>query len=764
MNPNSNYNKYIVLSKSFEYYRTYLYRVDNFEFFTADYLKLVYVIKGNITLEFEDSTFDFSKGDLFFIGNNMSYKIKQNRNINTLIIVDIKEDYLNKHYNNYFRRHIAINISKNKYSIINNMSSLYDFMIKDESYSNEALNVLNSLIKTLTTLPITNNTVKNNASVRSTIYRISNYIRVNLESICNDNILLSDIAYEFNINYHYLSRRFTEIIGLNYSEFLLYLKLNKSVDLLVNSDLKITDIIVKSHFKDANSFNIHFKNTFNLTPTEFRKIYYDFNETIKYDFIHLEDSTKTFFSQTKLSKNLLHDNNNTLNYNIDIRNTKNKIFNLSDNIFDLNNIIDINHGYNIIEDVFDSHFVKNIIIHLMLIDENIYILDKNDNKIDISMHELRHLLNILNKNNCRLYFIFNYYLNEDSISICYTNILNILSFISSVLGFNHIDSNLFGLRFINLSYYISLNNFKVINSNINTFISTLNKIYNNYNYSWMLFIEDIQSESDLNKIENLKNNLSIFPDKYLVGFNYSNFSVEYPLAINFFISLANNINKILNKNNNREIIIGFNHNITDLFENDDYAIRFATLFCLTLYINFILEGYRIGFINYEFMENNRLIKHNKFTHNALGIITSNYLITYVLKSMENRLVYTSNGMLSTCNNDSLTIVLYDDFENFYKDIKDNHIINPDKTIDYCINIFGLKGNYKVIEYTFDLSDDLVMINHKNLVNISDRDKYLLSISNNSKIDIKFIEIFDSYLYFSKRKNLEFKYLHFQKIY
>jgi len=280
----------------------------------------------------------------------------------------------------------------------------------------------------------------------------------------------------------------------------------------------------------------------------------------------------------------------------------------------------------------------------------------------------------------------------------------------------------------------------------------------------MFYIEDIKSEADLDNIEKLNSNLSVYPDKYVIGFNYSNFSIEYPLAINFFISLANDINKILNKNNDKEIIIGFNHNITDLFENGDYAIRFATLFCLTLYINFILEGYRVGFVNYEFTENNRLIKHNKFTHNALGIITTNYLITYVLKSMEDRLLYTSNGILSTCNNDSLTIILYDNFEHFYKNIKDNHIINSDKTIEYCINIFGLKGNYKVIEYTFDLSDDLVKINHQNLVNISDRDKYLLSISNNSKIDINFVDISDSYLYFSKRKSLEFKYLHFQKIY
>jgi AraC-like DNA-binding protein len=86
----------------------------------------------------------------------------------------------------------------------------------------------------------------------------------------SQNINEKNVANLVGMSTAYFSRVFTKIYKCNFVEYLTQHRIKFSVNLLIDTELKIIDICYRSGFSSHNQFNRAFKKEMNMTPSEYR--------------------------------------------------------------------------------------------------------------------------------------------------------------------------------------------------------------------------------------------------------------------------------------------------------------------------------------------------------------------------------------------------------------------------------------------------------------------------------------------------------------
>jgi AraC-like DNA-binding protein len=101
----------------------------------------------------------------------------------------------------------------------------------------------------------------------------SYYVENSIKHICDNfhkPITLESTAKCIKVNKCYLCTIFKKETGKTYSKFLNHIRIEKSKELLVNSNLSILEISLSVGFNNQNYFNTIFKKLTNKTPLEYR--------------------------------------------------------------------------------------------------------------------------------------------------------------------------------------------------------------------------------------------------------------------------------------------------------------------------------------------------------------------------------------------------------------------------------------------------------------------------------------------------------------
>jgi len=83
---------------------------------------------------------------------------------------------------------------------------------------------------------------------------------------------LADIA---GYSKYHFSRMFKKYMGKSFVNFLSEKRINAAIFMLIESNMSITDIAMRSGFASLTTFNRTFKNVKGCTPSEFQKLYTD---------------------------------------------------------------------------------------------------------------------------------------------------------------------------------------------------------------------------------------------------------------------------------------------------------------------------------------------------------------------------------------------------------------------------------------------------------------------------------------------------------
>ncbi|MBB3104288.1 AraC family transcriptional regulator [Azomonas macrocytogenes] len=87
-----------------------------------------------------------------------------------------------------------------------------------------------------------------------------------------ENISLEEVAEELGMQVTYFSKFFRQATGRRFVEFVNSLRITRACDLLVHSDLPVTDICFEVGFTNISNFNRHFMAFKEMTPSHYRKL------------------------------------------------------------------------------------------------------------------------------------------------------------------------------------------------------------------------------------------------------------------------------------------------------------------------------------------------------------------------------------------------------------------------------------------------------------------------------------------------------------
>lgn len=84
---------------------------------------------------------------------------------------------------------------------------------------------------------------------------------------------LTVLAQHFHYSESYLSRLIRCQFGRSFSQLLQSIRLDKSCDLLINTDMKITELCEQIGYDNESYYINIFRKTFGITPLQYRKKY-----------------------------------------------------------------------------------------------------------------------------------------------------------------------------------------------------------------------------------------------------------------------------------------------------------------------------------------------------------------------------------------------------------------------------------------------------------------------------------------------------------
>lgn len=99
------------------------------------------------------------------------------------------------------------------------------------------------------------------------VYAIADY----LTDHCEEDSSLEELSLRFHLSGDYISRIFKSVTGYNVREFININRVKKAQELLLNTQLPVSDIAQQVGFSGSSSFEKIFRSYMSVTPLKFRK-------------------------------------------------------------------------------------------------------------------------------------------------------------------------------------------------------------------------------------------------------------------------------------------------------------------------------------------------------------------------------------------------------------------------------------------------------------------------------------------------------------
>ncbi len=89
------------------------------------------------------------------------------------------------------------------------------------------------------------------------------------EKFC-ENLTLRELSVTYNMNEKYIGRLFSREMGVSFTEYCNYMRLQKAEALLSGKDVKIIDVALDCGFNNVSYFNRIFKKKHGISPSEYK--------------------------------------------------------------------------------------------------------------------------------------------------------------------------------------------------------------------------------------------------------------------------------------------------------------------------------------------------------------------------------------------------------------------------------------------------------------------------------------------------------------
>lgn len=239
------------------------------------------VKSGSGIIELENISYQISENDVIFISPNNNYIVYGNQVDIDAISIDIsnpfsisrdryileiltlvptkqftdsalipKADKINEELRNNINSVIQAKNSPNVY---------YSIFITGQLYNIAYLLMSSKYVKM--ELPVSQ------SRKLSTLNTVTEYLNKHF----TEDVSLAVLSEKLGISKYYISHLFQELLNKSYVDYTNELRLAKAAEMLIKSDIPVSEIAYKSGFGNLSNFNRLFRLSYNSTPTDYRR-------------------------------------------------------------------------------------------------------------------------------------------------------------------------------------------------------------------------------------------------------------------------------------------------------------------------------------------------------------------------------------------------------------------------------------------------------------------------------------------------------------
>ena len=243
-------------------------------------IEILFVVDGSVTLDTADKSFKLSKNDIFLLNSNEVHSLTKTSEANTILTIQFDPKFCSSYFPQLQRIIFPkpfITKTANEvcfYSLKNYLSQMVIEYYKKEPYfqlklmSNLNLMIC-SLLENLEYKDITEKAVSTHAKNLDRLNHVILYVKENYMN----KISLKNIAEKENLDMYYLSHFVKKYLGISFQEYLNKVRLEKALELLIQTNRTKLDICIECGFSDYRYLNKMFLKEFNCTPAEYKRQY-----------------------------------------------------------------------------------------------------------------------------------------------------------------------------------------------------------------------------------------------------------------------------------------------------------------------------------------------------------------------------------------------------------------------------------------------------------------------------------------------------------
>lgn len=239
-----------------------------------DRIELLLVLKGQVHVYVGKEEFLLTENDLLLINSNEVHGVESNQE-NKLLIIQIPLSFIKKFYNLIDEVSFCCQSFQHddqfEYNILRTLLSQVMLMVKrkEENYEIKVHSLLLDIIYQLVThFKLENNHVTINSKKDiERMNRLTHYIQQHYMKP----ITLQELADTEKLTAPYLSRYFQQHMGQSFIKYMNAIRLEHAVRYLLETDWPVIQIALECGFPNLNSFHKLFKDTFHMTPHQYRK-------------------------------------------------------------------------------------------------------------------------------------------------------------------------------------------------------------------------------------------------------------------------------------------------------------------------------------------------------------------------------------------------------------------------------------------------------------------------------------------------------------
>ncbi|MCR5469193.1 MAG: helix-turn-helix domain-containing protein [Lachnospiraceae bacterium] len=259
-------------------YNIRLTQIKKFNLHWHSYIEVYYAKKGSIRLQTGDYSFRLDEGHICFIDSNTIHSVNRTDSENQVMILQIPIDkgrpfFALKQYKFNSTAYLA-DFSKDLApleELQNLMENMYrESQLKMAGYSQVILGYINTFFGLLIRRYYLIEKKEEDYIAESNLNRLSEIIEY-LDEHYTDKLSLKQLSEELHMNYYYLSHFFKDTAGISFQDYLNNLRIDKSLSLLTESNMSITDIALNTGFPNIKAYTTAFQKKFGILPSGYRK-------------------------------------------------------------------------------------------------------------------------------------------------------------------------------------------------------------------------------------------------------------------------------------------------------------------------------------------------------------------------------------------------------------------------------------------------------------------------------------------------------------